>query len=86
MARLNNLHFNVAFRNSVGGLAASLTLSGAGAQRAQGFMLSTEKSLTDIAAECGLADQARSLNLAVSHDSRAVSPAAWRRARANPIS
>jgi AraC-like DNA-binding protein len=51
-------------------------------ERAQGLMLSTDKALSEIAAECGLADQ--------SHFTRLFrrfvgeSPAAWRRARANP--
>jgi len=45
-------------------------------------MLSTNKPLSEIAAECGLADQAHLTRLF-----RKVvgeSPAVWRRARANP--
>jgi AraC-like DNA-binding protein len=51
-------------------------------ERAQGLMLSTDKPLSEIAAECGLADQPHFTRLF----RRVVgeSPAAWRRARANP--
>jgi AraC-like DNA-binding protein len=53
-------------------------------ERAQGLMLSTARPLRDIAAECGLADQAHLTRLF----RRIVgeSPAAWRRARIEPIS
>lgn len=81
VARFSPFHFNVAFRNSVGESPHAYVIRRR-VERAQGLMLSTEKSLSEIAAECGLADQ--------SHLSRLFrrivgeSPAAWRRARANP--
>ena len=83
IARLSTFHFNVAFRNSVGE-SPHRHIIRRRIERAQGLMLSTEKPLTDIAAECGLADQAHLTRLF-----RAIvgeSPAAWRRARAHPIS
>jgi AraC-like DNA-binding protein len=75
-------HFAVAFRNSVGESPREHIIRRR-IERAQGLMLSTEKSLSDIAAECGLADQAHLTRLF----RRIVgdSPAAWRRARANPF-
>lgn len=82
VARLSTFHFNVAFRNSVGDSPHGYLIRRR-VERAQGLMLSTEKSLSDIAAECGLADQAHLTRLF-----RTIvgeSPAAWRRARANPI-
>jgi len=82
IARLSVFHFNVAFRNSVGDSPHEYIIRRR-MERAQGLMLSTEKSLSEIAAECGLADQAHLTRLF----RRAVgeSPAAWRRARANPV-
>ena len=83
IARLSTFHFNVTFRNSVGESPHGHIIRRR-VERAQGLMLSTDKSLSDIAAECGLADQAHLTRLF----RRIVgeSPAAWRRARANPSS
>jgi AraC family transcriptional regulator len=81
VARLSEFHFNVAFRKSVGHSPHEYLIRRR-MERAQGLMLSTDKALSEIAAECGLADQ--------SHFTRLFrrfvgeSPAAWRRARANP--
>jgi AraC family transcriptional regulator len=83
IARLSTFHFNVAFRASVGESPHAHIIRRR-VERAQGLMLSTEKPLSEIAAECGLADQAHLTRLF----RRLVgeSPAAWRRARANPSS
>ena len=82
IARLSTFHFAVAFRNSVGESPHEHIIRRR-VERAQGLMLSTDKSLSDISAECGLADQAHLTRLF----RRLVgqSPAAWRRARANPF-
>jgi transcriptional regulator GlxA family with amidase domain len=82
IARLSTFHFAVAFRNSVGESPHEHVIRRR-VERAQGLMLSTDRALSDIAAECGLADQAHLTRLfrrIVGH-----SPAAWRRARANPF-
>ncbi len=81
VARLSESHFNVAFRKSVGHSPHEYIIRRR-MERAQGLMLSTDKALSEIAAECGLADQPHFTRLF----RRAVgeSPAAWRRARANP--
>ena len=81
VARLSTFHFAVAFRSSVGDSPHGYVIRRR-VERAQGLMLSTEKPLSEIAAECGLADQAHLTRLF----RRIVgeSPAAWRRARANP--
>lgn len=81
IARLSTFHFNVAFRKSVGDSPHEYIIRRR-MERAQGLMLSTEASLSDIAATCGLADQAHFTRLF----RRVVgeSPGAWRRARANP--
>ena len=81
IARLSEFHFNVAFRNSVGHPPHEYIIRRR-MERAQGLMLSTNKSLIEIAADCGLSDQAHLTRLF----RRVVgeSPAAWRRARANP--
>jgi len=81
LARLSTFHFNVAFRRSVGESPHGYIIRRR-IDRAQRLMLATEKPLSDIAAECGLADQAHLTRLF----RRIVgeSPAAWRRARANP--
>jgi AraC family transcriptional regulator len=83
IARLSTFHFNVAFRNSVGDSPHEYLIRRR-VERAQGLMLSTDQSLSDIAAECGLADQSHLTRLF----RRIVgeSPAAWRRARVNPLS
>jgi transcriptional regulator GlxA family with amidase domain len=81
VARLSTSHFNVAFRNSVGESPHEYVIRRR-VERAQGLMLSTDKPLSDIAAECGLADQPHLTRLF----RRIVgeSPAAWRRARLSP--
>jgi AraC family transcriptional regulator len=83
IARLSTFHFNVAFRNSVGE-SPHACLIRRRVERAQGLMLSTSKALSDIAAECGLADQAHLTRLF--RKIVGESPAAWRRARVNPTS
>jgi len=82
VARLSEFHFNVAFRRSVGHSPHEYIIRRR-MERAQGLMLSTDKALSEIAAECGLADQAHLTRLF----RRVVgeSPAAWRRARADPF-
>ena len=81
VARLSLFHFNVAFRNSVGEAPHGYIIRRR-MERAQGLMLSTQKPLSEIAIECGLADQSHLTRLF----RRVVgeSPAAWRRARVNP--
>jgi AraC-like DNA-binding protein len=75
---LNPCHFSRAFRNSFGDSPLEY-VSRRRMERAQGLMLSTDAPLSQIALECGLADQA--------HFSRLFrrivgeSPRAWRRAR-----
>lgn len=78
VARLSTFHFNVAFRKSVGDSPHEYVIRRR-MERAQGLMLSTDASLSDIAATCGLADQAHFTRLF----RRVVgeSPGAWRRAR-----
>jgi AraC-like DNA-binding protein len=81
VARLSLFYFNVAFRKSVGDSPHEYIIRRR-MERAQGLMLSTGASLSDIAATCGLADQAHFTRLF----RRVVgeSPGAWRRTRANP--
>jgi len=81
VARLSECHFNVAFRSSVGESPHGYIIRRR-VERAQGLMLTTEKSLSEIALECGLTDQAHFTRLfrRIAGDS----PAAWRRARINP--
>jgi AraC family transcriptional regulator len=81
IARLSKFHFNVAFRKSVGHSPHEHIIRRR-MERAQGLMLSTDKSLSEIAAECGLADQSHFTRLFRRFSGE--SPAAWRRARANP--
>ena len=83
IARLSPFHFNVAFRNSVGESPHAHIIRRR-VERAQGLMLSTNKTLTDIAADCGFADQAHLTRLF--RRLSGESPAAWRRARAHPAS
>ena len=80
-ARRSEFHFNVAFRNSVGHSPHEYIIRRR-MERAQGLMLSTDAPLSQVAFECGLADQAHFTRLF----RRVVgeTPAAWRRARANP--
>jgi AraC-like DNA-binding protein len=81
VARLSEFYFNVAFRNSVGHSPHDFVIRRR-VERAQGLMLSTDKALSEIAVECGLADQSHFTRLF----RRVVgeSPAVWRRARTNP--
>jgi AraC family transcriptional regulator len=83
VARLSPFYFNVAFRKSIGDSPRGYIIRRR-MERAQGLMLSTDASLSDIAATCGLADQAHFTRLF----RRVVgeTPGAWRRARANPRS
>jgi AraC family transcriptional regulator len=81
VARLSEYHFNVAFRSSVGEAPHGFIIRRR-MERAQGLMLSTEKCLSEIALECGLADQAHFTRLF--RKIVGESPAAWRRARINP--
>ncbi len=81
VARLSVYYFNVAFRNSVGSSPHEYVVRRR-VKRAQELMLSTGNSLSDIAAECGMADQAHLTR--VFRKLAGNSPAAWRRARLNP--
>ena len=81
VARLSAFHFNVAFRNSVGDSPHEYIIRRR-MERAQGLMLSTDAPLSEIALECGLSDQAHFTRLF--RRVAGESPAAWRRARANP--
>jgi AraC family transcriptional regulator len=81
IAGLSLFHFNFAFRNSVGDSPHEYIIRRR-MERAQGLMLSSELSLSEIAAECGLADQSHFTRLF--HRFAGDSPGAWRRARANP--
>jgi AraC family transcriptional regulator len=78
LVRLNPSHFGRAFRNSFGEPPHEFVIRRR-VERAQGLMLSTDASLTDIALDCGLADQSHLTRLF----RRIVgeSPRAWRRAR-----
>ena len=79
IAQLTPSHFGRAFRNSIGEPPHEYVIRRR-VERAQGLMLSTDASLSAIALDCGLADQA--------HLSRlfrrlvGATPASWRRARA----
>ena len=81
LVRLNPCHFSRVFRNSFGNSPCEYVIRRR-IERAQGLMLSTDAPLSQIALDCGLADQ--------SHFSRLFrkvvgeTPANWRRARANP--
>jgi transcriptional regulator GlxA family with amidase domain len=78
LARLTCAHFGRAFRNSFGEPPHEYVIRRR-IERAQGLMLSTDASLSDIALDCGLADQSHLTRLF----RRIVgeSPRAWRRAR-----
>jgi transcriptional regulator GlxA family with amidase domain len=78
IARLNPSHFGRAFRNSLGEPPHEYVIRRR-VERAQGLMLSTGASLSEIALDCGLADQSHLTRLF----RRIVgeSPRAWRRAR-----
>lgn len=78
LVRLNLSHFGRAFRNSFGEPPHEYVIRRR-VERAQGLMLSTDASLSEIALDCGLADQSHLTRLF----RRIVgeSPRAWRRAR-----
>lgn len=80
LVRLTPAHFGRAFRNSVGEPPHEYVIRRR-IERAQGLMLSTDASLSDIALDCGLADQSHLTRLF----RRLVgeSPSHWRRARLN---
>jgi AraC family transcriptional regulator len=81
IVRLNPCHFSRAFRNSFGSSPLEYVIRRR-MERAQGLMLSTDAPLSQIALDCGMADQA--------HFSRMFrrtvgeSPRIWRRARIRP--
>jgi AraC family transcriptional regulator len=78
LVRLNPSHFCRAFRNSFGEPPHEYVIRRR-VERAQGLMLSTDAALSEIALDCGLADQSHLTRLfrRVAGDS----PRAWRRAR-----
>jgi transcriptional regulator GlxA family with amidase domain len=78
LVRLNPSHFGRAFRNSFGEPPHEYVIRRR-VERAQGLMLSTDAPLSEIALDCGLADQSHLTRLF----RRIVgeSPRAWRRAR-----
>jgi AraC family transcriptional regulator len=78
LVRLNLSHFGRAFRNSFGESPHEYVIRRR-VERAQGLMLSTDAPLSEIALDCGLADQAHLSRLF----RRIVgeTPRAWRRAR-----
>lgn len=83
IARLSHSHFCRAFKESVGHPAHAYVMRRR-VLRAQGLMLNTVDSLSQIAAQCGMADQAHFCKLF----RRLVgeSPNAWRRARRQAVS
>src|SRR5579862_5416267 len=76
---LSSFHFSRAFRDSFGEPPHAYLMRRR-LERAQGLMLTTSAALADIAASCGLVDQAHLNKLF----GRLVgeSPGSWRRARA----
>jgi transcriptional regulator GlxA family with amidase domain len=78
IARLSPFHFCRAFRDSFGDSPHGYVIRRR-MERAQGLMLTTSTSLGQIAADCGLADQAHFNKLF--RKFAGVSPGAWRRAR-----
>jgi len=81
LVRLSPFHFCRAFRDSMGDSPNGYVMRRR-MERAQGLMLSTDASLAQIAADCGLADQAHFSK--VFRRFAGESPGAWRRARATP--
>ena len=81
LVRLTPSHFGRTFRNSVGEPPHEYVIRRR-IERAQGLMLSTEAKLSDIALDCGLADQSHLTRLF--RKIVGESPRAWRRARFNP--
>jgi AraC family transcriptional regulator len=78
LVRLNPSHFGRAFRNSFGAPPHEYVIRRR-VERAQGLMLSTDASLSEIALDCGLADQSHLTRLF--RRIAGESPRAWRRAR-----
>jgi AraC family transcriptional regulator len=78
LVRLSPFHFCRAFRDSLGDSPHGYVMRRR-MERAQGLMLSTDASLGQIAADCGLADQAHFSKLF--RRFAGESPGAWRRAR-----
>jgi transcriptional regulator GlxA family with amidase domain len=78
IARLSSFHFCRAFRDSFGDSPHGYVIRRR-MERAQGLMLTTAASLGQIAADCGLADQAHFNKLF--RKFAGESPGAWRRAR-----
>ena len=79
LARLSSFHFCRAFRESFGDSPHGYVMRRR-VERAQGLMLTTNASLGQIAADCGLADQAHFNKLFRRFVGE--SPGMWRRARA----
>jgi AraC-like DNA-binding protein len=78
LLRLNISHFARAFRESVGESPHEYVIRRR-VERARELMLSTAASLSEIALDCGLADQSHLTRLFRRYFGE--SPAAWRRAR-----
>jgi AraC family transcriptional regulator len=78
---LNPCHFSRAFRNSFGASPLEYIIRRR-IERAQGLMLSTDAPLSQIALECGLADQAHFSRLF--RRTVGQTPRTWRRARVSP--
>ena len=78
LVRLNPSHFGRAFRNSFGEPPHEYVIRRR-VEHAQGLMLSTDASLSEIALNCGLADQSHLTRLF--RRFAGESPRAWRRAR-----
>ena len=78
LVRLNSSHFGRAFRNSFGEPPHEYVIRRR-VEHAQGLMLSTDASLSEIALNCGLADQSHLTRLF--RRFAGESPRAWRRAR-----
>ncbi len=78
---LSEFHFSVAFRNSVGTSPHDYLIQQR-MDRARQLMLTTGKPLSEIAFECGLADQAHLTRLF--RRVTGETPATWRRAQYAP--
>jgi transcriptional regulator GlxA family with amidase domain len=81
IVRLNPCHFSRAFRNSFGESPLEYIIRQR-MERAQGLMLSTDAPLSQIALDCGMADQAHFSRMF--HRVVGESPRVWRRARVSP--
>jgi AraC family transcriptional regulator len=82
LVELSSFHFCRAFRDSFGD-SPHAYVTRRRIERAQGLMLTTNASLSQIAMDCGLADQAHFNRLF--RRSVGESPGAWRRARATAL-